>query len=240
MQSQLLSIPFDFPGIAGVHCLFSTSYTGDMSLKCDPARRGNNVRNRQAFMRKAGFSFWAEINQVHGDIIVPAHGEDTVAPEKLVDADGLYTCSPDTGLIVKTADCQPILFARDDGKAVAGLHVGWRGNAMNFPGSAVKALCRLFSCTAKSLYAVRGPSLGPAAAEFVNFEKEWPPEFAPWFDPEKRTVNLWQLTKHQLTGAGMHPDAIYSIDMCTRDMDKYFFSYRRKDPQRHISAIWFE
>lgn len=191
-------------------------------------------------MQNAGFAAWAEINQVHGNTIVPAHGEDTVDPEKLVDADGVYTCSPDTGLIIKTADCQPILFARDDGKAVAGLHVGWRGNAMNFPGSAVKTLCRLFSCTAKSLCAVRGPSLGPAASEFINFDKEWPPEFASWYSREKRTVNLWQLTRHQLVETGIEPDNIYSIDMCTRDMDKYFFSYRRKDPERHISAIWFE
>ncbi len=176
---------------------------------------------------------------MHGNVIVPARVSAIVDPENLDDADGLYTLSPHTGLIIKTADCQPILFAREDGKAVAGLHVGWRGNAINFPGTAVKELCRLFSCTAKSLRAVRGPSLGPAASEFINFSKEWPSEFARWYNADTCTVNLWQLTRQQLIDAGMDSDSIYSIDMCTYDMEDYFFSYRRKDPERHINVIWF-
>lgn len=234
------SIPFAFPGVKGVRCLFSTSRSGDMSLKGDPEKLTEAAGNRESFMREAGFSEWSENNQVHGDRLAEAEGRRTTESEELADADGLYTRTRGIGLVIKTADCQPVMLAREDGRAIAGLHVGWRGNAMNFPGTAVARLCRLFSCRPEDLLAVRGPSLGPAASEFVNFAREWPEEFAPWLRPGDKTVNLWALTRHQLEEAGLRPERIFSLDMCTRDMADCFFSYRRGDQGRMANAIWME
>jgi YfiH family protein len=43
------------------------------------------------------------------------------------EADGMFTERPGLLLAIATADCVPVLLARKDGKAVAALHVGWRG-----------------------------------------------------------------------------------------------------------------
>ena len=43
------------------------------------------------------------------------------------EADGMVTERPGLLLCIATADCVPLLLARKDGKAVAALHVGWRG-----------------------------------------------------------------------------------------------------------------
>jgi YfiH family protein len=43
------------------------------------------------------------------------------------EADGMLTERPGLLLAIATADCVPVLLARKDGKAVAALHVGWRG-----------------------------------------------------------------------------------------------------------------
>ncbi|MDR1611180.1 MAG: polyphenol oxidase family protein [Planctomycetota bacterium] len=227
------AIPFAFPGIPGVRCLFSTISAGTMT----PG--GTTAAGRRRFMRLGGFTRWAELRQVHGDRLVPA-AETPVDADGGVEADGHYTAEPGLGLIIKTADCQPILFARVGGGAVAALHVGWRGNAANFPGVAVERLCGHFSCPPEDLCAVRGPSLGPAASEFVNFHREWPKEFLPWFETATKTVNLWELTKRQLECAGLRGDRIFGLDLCTRSLPGKFFSYRRKDAGRQVAVVWID
>ncbi len=234
------AIPFAFSGLPAVRCLFTTAAAGDMT----PVRKesaGRTGENRRRLMRAAGFPRWAELHQVHGDGLIEAEGEyEPDREEELAKADGHYTFERGMGLVIQTADCQPILIARSDGGAVAALHVGWRGNAMNFPGTAVERLCRRFACRPGDLFAVRGPSLGPAASEFVNFASEWPPEFLPWYDAESRTLNLWALTRHQLAQAGLRRERIYSLDLCTKTMAGALFSYRRQESERQVAVIWME
>lgn len=233
-------IPFAFPGLPQVKCLFSTATSNNMSLWADRENPERVLKNRIRFMSAAGFSQWAEVQQVHGDRLVKVEFGTGLSAEDVEKADGLYTSNRQVGLIIKSADCQPILIARQDGKAIAALHVGWRGNSVNFPITAVQRLANLFSCAPGDMMAVRGPSLGPAASEFVNFHNEWPSEFAPWFDEKKRTVNLWLLTRHQLMEAGLKPECIFSLDLCTYDTPGLLFSHRRRDAGRQVSVIWLD
>ena len=234
------AIPFSFPGVPGVRCLFATAGAGDTALSGKATSAAAAAENRRRFMQEAGFANWAEVHQVHGDDIIPASRTDSLSEGGANQADGHYTFEKQLGLIIKTADCQPVLFCRRDGGAIAGLHVGWRGNARNLPGQAVATLCREFACAPADLLAVRGPSLGPAAAEFVNFRAEWPEEFLPWFDPETKTVDLWALTRRQLEEAGLRGDRIFGLDLCTRDTPGWFFSHRRGEAERQVSVIWRE
>jgi YfiH family protein len=59
----------------------------------------------------------------HGTHIAVADSERQDCGE----ADGMFTERPGLLLAIATADCVPVLLARKDGKAVAALHVGWRG-----------------------------------------------------------------------------------------------------------------
>ncbi|MCD8141580.1 MAG: polyphenol oxidase family protein [Planctomycetaceae bacterium] len=226
MPRQPAAIPFVFPGVPGVRCLFTTRLAGDFALREECCDR------LASFAGDVGLRRLAAMRQVHGDSVVRA--EEGEIPE----ADCLYTGELGLGLVVRAADCQPILFARTDGRMLAGLHLGWRGNARESIGAVVTRLCERFGCSPNCLAAVRGPSLGPAAAEFVNFEKEWPVSFAPWFDSTARTMDLWTLTKTQLARAGIPPGRIYALDLCTRDMPDLFFSHRRGDAGRQVGIIW--
>ena len=72
---------------------------------------------------------------------------------------------------------------------------------------------------------MRGPSLGPQRSEFVNYGKEWGPDFANWFNARDKTMNLWRLTRDQLLEAASMPDS--------------FFSYRRDGIcGRQANVIW--
>ena len=240
-------------GLARVHCVFQTRKGG---FSKPPFNDGNIaytvnddqtaiLTNRKALLGQLNqlkMSAWAEENQVHGDnMVLDAHPTD-LASKGQYDADGLTTSQSGLGLMIKTADCQPILLAHSSGKYVAALHVGWRGNRINFIAKAVKQFCEHYHVQPDQLVAVRGPSLSPAKAEFLNFELEWGNDFLPWFNQRAQTMNLWQLTQHQLAQAGLLEGNIYGIDLCTFSQSELFFSYRRDKnfSGRQASFIWIE
>lgn len=246
-------IRFDFPGVPGVHCAFQTRQGGisdgpwaggniSYEVGDDPAAV---AANRAALAASLNLSEWVEAKQVHGDVILmdpePVQLAAALAASPVAQADGLATARPGVGLVIKTADCQPILLAHESGKYVAALHAGWRGNRIGFPQSGVRAFCERYGFPPNEVLAVRGPSLGPAAAEFVNFGTEWGLDFARWFRKADRTMDLWMLTRHQLAEAGLLPERIFGLDLCTHTLTDDFFSYRRAATTgRQASIIWME
>ncbi len=243
----VMTIPFRFPGIPGVRCAFQTrkggvslGAHGGANISHDVGDRDCEVtRNRRLLMEELGIDTWCELKQVHGDAVVfdPPH----VAPEApgTLEADGSATDIPGRALVIKTADCQPILLAHVSGRYIAALHAGWRGNRIGYPQTGVALFCERYELEPVDVMAVRGPSLGPAMAEFVNFDMEWGPDWARWYSAATRTMNLWQLTRDQLQEAGIPRTNIFGLDLCTHTLADLFFSYRR-EPQggRQASLIW--
>jgi len=209
-----------------------------MSVCPEDARQAPKSRRR--LLDALGISRWAELKQVHGDDFVIDARETSPDQAAELEADGQGTKEKGLALLIKTADCQPLLFAAEDGSAVAALHVGWRGNAMNYPAVGLLAFCAAYGLEPSRVLAVRGPSLGPAAAEFVNFFEEWPPRFAAWFDEERRSMNLWRLTIDQLVSAGMRADRIFGLDLCTYSLPELFFSHRLGHTGRQASLVWIK
>jgi YfiH family protein len=235
-----LYIPFAFPGVPSVGCAFSTACAGSVSMTVCPEDTRQAPANRRRLLDALGLSRWAELKQVHGDGFVVDARETPPDQAAELEADGHCTREKGLALLIKTADCQPVLFAAEDGSAVAALHAGWRGNAVNYPASGLKAFCAAYGLEPSRVLAVRGPSLGPAAAEFVNFAEEWLPHFADWFDARQRTMDLWRLTKDQLVSAGMRADRIFGLDLCTRSLPELFFSHRLRHAGRQASLIWIK
>ena len=65
------------------------------------------------------------LHQVHGADVFDASvgGEPETAPR----ADALVTDNPEQLLLVRTADCVPVLLCSSDGRRVAAVHAGWKG-----------------------------------------------------------------------------------------------------------------
>jgi len=241
------TIPFRFPGLAGVSCAFTTRQGGASLPPYDAANLSFDVgdepahvaANRDALCARLGLGQWCELRQVHGDAL---HIEPAPTPRDAASdlaGDALATSRPGLALVIKTADCQPVLLAHEAGRFVAALHVGWRGNVRNLPGSAVARLCAHYGCAPSELFAVRGPSLGPAQAQFTNFAAEFGDPFRPYFDPAAQTMDLWRLTRDQLTAAGLAPARLFGLDRCTQSEPEHFFSYRAaKQTGRMMSLIW--
>lgn len=242
---RTLSIPFRFPELDGVQCLFTTRIAHSASGE---AVSGNVARSLPGREREAaeaisglqaehGIGAWQETRQVHGTDI--AFLEDLADPDTRPRGDALATHLSDRALVIKVADCQPVLLAHASGRAVAALHVGWRANRHNAPGLWTRAFCQRYGLEPQRIYAVRGPSLSPQRSEFIHFDREWGESFREYFHPLSKTVDLWRLTRDQLAGAGIPLEQIYGLDLCTHTVAELFYSHRRSgDPERQAGLIW--
>jgi len=162
----------------------------------------------------------ASLRQVHG-ALVHRLGVEPPGPETCGDA--LVSDRPGHLLLVRTADCVPILLSSSDGRRVAAVHAGWRGLVAGVVPAALEALGE-----AACLAAV-GPCLSLARFEVG-------PEVARAFasagladavradGPGRPHVDLRLAARLQLERGGA--TAVDVSDRCTWD-DPELFSHRR-------------
>lgn len=179
------------------------------------------------------------------------HGARVAGPEACasgVEADAVVARSGRSPIAVVTADCVPVLAAREDGRAVAAIHAGWRGLAAGVVEAGIDALRR--ESDGQSLRAAVGPHIGPCCYEVD----------APVLDalrhrlgadalgeaiadarPGHWWLDLGALTRRALEGAGVAGDAIGGFaDACTACDAERFHSYRRDGPRSGRLVHWIE
>jgi hypothetical protein len=236
---------FQFSGIKNVRCLFhGKNFNTENSLGSIAFDRGEEnkiiLENREYLFKKLSMPV-LEVHQIHSSILHFTPKQTLYAEKASLEGDGIATNSAKHALLIKTADCQPILLAHKKGQHIMALHVGWRGNRNDFILQAVAEFCKEYKLLARDLFAVRGPSLGPQEAEFTNFSAEWGDAYKEWYTVQTQTLDLWTLTRHQLKQAGLLQENIYGIDFCTKTMSKQYFSHRENNQTgRQASIIWFE
>lgn len=238
---------FKFPGVSKARCAFQFrnleegELAGNISFNVGDSEKNVEAARQNLLSQLTGIEQWSECHQVHGTSVLKEPLPTEIAGGELPEADGMMTSKKGLGLMVKTADCQPLFVADETGSCVMALHVGWKGNRAGFPQLAIKEFCKQYNVLPEKLFAVRGPSLGPAAAEFINFDTEFGPDFAQWYDPQTKRMNLWALTRWQLQEAGLPAENIFCLDMCTHENYGAFFSWRKnRNTGRQASLVWIE
>ncbi len=101
------------------------------------------------------------LDQVHSDII---HCVDA-PPDGRLEGDALITSAPGLFLVVKTADCLPVLVADETRRVVAAVHCGWRGTWKRILEQVVGELRARYGCDPGALLAALGPCIGPECYE---------------------------------------------------------------------------
>ena len=179
--------------------------------------------------------------QVHSDRVVYADGS-----ASLYDAvDGFVTDRPGVFLLVKIADCQPILFFDPVRRIAGACHAGWRGTAAGIAAETVKMMVSL-GAEPSSLIAACGPCIGSCCFEvgedFVGALKAASPELLSFVFREKRGddskifADLRRMNRHVLLGAGLEPENIFVSGECTCCDAEKFFSHRRTHGLRGTMA----
>jgi YfiH family protein len=159
----------------------------------------------------------ATLHQIHSDIAVYADREGCLA-----DGDALLSDSPGRFVGVKTADCLPILLVDERHRAVAAVHAGWRGTVTGVCLSSLRAMAARWDTQPSDVHAAIGPGIGACCFEVG-------PEVAIQFgEPFQRTrINLEQANRSQLIEAGLAPERIYPVGLCTFCQSDQFHSFRR-------------
>jgi polyphenol oxidase len=169
------------------------------------------------------------------DVFAPyqVHGREAT----LVDAetegrrrcDILLTRSPAKTLMLRYADCTPVLLADPRRKAIAAVHAGWRGSAVRAAGAAVSALADAFDSRPADLVAGIGPAIGPCCYVVGNDVVEAFSDRADLIRDGR--LNLWEANRQALVEAGVPAENIELAGMCTQCQSERFFSHRANGGQ---------
>ncbi len=79
--------------------------------------------------------------------------------------DALVTAVPAVPLLMRFADCAPILFFDPVRRVVGMAHAGWRGVVAGVVGATVRTLTERLGCDSADLWAGIGPTIGPCCYE---------------------------------------------------------------------------
>jgi len=181
------------------------------------------------------------LDQIHSDFI---HLIDKSPPKKLK-GDSLVTKLPSLLLIVRTADCLPVLIVDESRKVIAAVHCGWRGSAKRVIQKAVEKMKVHYGADPASLLVGLGPCIGFECYEvggdvFENLMKEGHPQ--EFFRPHplregKYFFDLRGANLSQALSLGVKEENVFSIERCTH-CDQNFLSFRRdKKAARMLSFI---
>ena len=214
----------DWPVSSRVRALVSTRALGDMKSEEGRGRLRTQLPADPVWLR-----------QVHGVNVV-----DAASALAGTVADASFTTRKNVVCAIQVADCMPVLFAADDGGAVAIAHAGWRGLAAGVIEATVDAM----GVAANRILAWLGPAIGPAVYEigaevraaFLERDAETESAFTP-ARPGHWRLDLYAVARQRLSALGV--TRVSGGGFCTASDAARFFSYRRdKTGERMAAAIW--
>ena len=170
------------------------------------------------------------LKQVHGTQIIES---DSLGPD--LEGDALITCSSGVPLLIKTADCIPLVMADPVTGWIAAVHAGWRGLSAGIVPAVFQRLREKGVSTSDCFVGI-GPSLGVECARFSDPTLELPKE-CHWAIRTDGHVDLWAILERQLSEAGVDFDRVEWMKVCTACTPEWFSWRRDHDSRRFGTTI---
>lgn len=177
------------------------------------------------------------LKQVHDSDVIFATSLDIGQD---VECDGCAAVEKNLKLVIKTADCVPVLLADKTKPIIAACHAGWKGALKGIVKNTVEAMRRLGSDT-QNIAAALGPSIREASygvkSDFLQTFLQYDEMALPFFTKDKKFFDLPGYVKFKLDTEGIKD--IYDCEVDTFK-DEDFLSWRRSKriaDNRNISFI---
>ena len=190
------------------------------------------MANRQAGFKALNldidrhFDSW----QVHGTDVIPVKSPRNVN-EPYQKADIILTDQPGLTLMMRFADCAPIILHDPEKKIVGLVHAGWRGTVDDVAGVAINAMKKFYGCEPKNILAGIGPSIGSDhylvnedVASIVRDLFGGGSSILQSTKDEKYHFDLWQANRLLLERKGVRQVEVAGI--CTACNLEDWFSFR--------------
>jgi hypothetical protein len=174
-----------------------------------------------------------DVWQVHGVNVVVAEAP-RLPEQPPVQADVLLTDRPGLTLLMRFADCVPILL-HDPVRKVAGIaHAGWMGTVQGVARTAVEVMQSRFGCRPGNILAAVGPSIGPDHYEIgedvgSRVRQAFGADAAGLLagDRQRMTLDLWAANRLLLEQAGVRQLEVAGL--CTACHLEDWFSHRAEN-----------
>jgi len=170
------------------------------------------------------------LRQVHSDIVrfiwrLPRAG---------LRGDAAVTDISRVFLIIKTADCLPVLIVDEKKRVIAAVHCGWKGTLRGVLEKVVREMKDRYDCSPASILAAFGPCIGDRCYEVGTEVRQsyaaagFPTSFFRQVSGRrgKYLFDLAAANRFQLLRQGIKEKNIYTVNICTHCEARYP-SYRR-------------
>ncbi|MFQ6057621.1 MAG: peptidoglycan editing factor PgeF [Anaerolineae bacterium] len=171
----------------------------------------------------------ATARQVHGSRVAVVGGED--CGRVLPATDALVTNVPGVALMLRFADCVPLLLYDPLRRAIGLAHAGWRGTVEKLAQKTVLAMVKAFGSRPRDLIAALGPAIGPCCyqvgEEVARAVREALGGGAGLLQEQSDGslhFGLWRANQRQLAAIGV--ERIEVAELCTACRVDEFFSHR--------------
>jgi len=239
-----------FDSLSSYTCLFHAMSTRTGGISPAPFHSMNlgsgtpdapeNIRKNYDLLAKSlGFDLQTVVtsHQVHGSSIarietVPQRKAPFPAEHILDGYDAFITATPGIVLMVRVADCVPVILFDPAKKALALVHAGWKGTLAGIAGKTANALGKEYGCDPENIRAGIGPAIGPCC--FMVREDVSRLFFGTFPDAgsyvrrerEGARIDLHEANRLQLLEEGLRPEHIEISPLCTACNLDLFFSHR--------------
>jgi len=174
------------------------------------------------------------LRQVHSDTVHFIEER----PQRTLRGDAAVTRLPGLLLVIRTADCLPVLLVDEKKRVVAAVHCGWKGTSRRVLEKVVLGMQERYGADPGAIMVALGPCIGKDCYEVGEdvrraFAAPELPDSA--FRPvtgrkDKFLFDLRSANRLQLLELGVKAGNIFSVDICTHCHPDYP-SYRRdRDP----------
>lgn len=169
-----------------------------------------------------------QAEQMHATDIALVSKEN--AGQKITGVDGLITNSQDISLMLRIADCAPIIIYDPKKHALGLVHSGWRGTIGKISLVAVQSMMRHFGSNPTDLIVGIGPCIDKQKIDRTPMQNDLP-EWKEFIDSEgtKFTVDLVGFIKHTLTKTGVSIHNIEVSGINTTSSNEYFSYQKSKE-----------
>ncbi|MBI3942109.1 MAG: peptidoglycan editing factor PgeF [Chloroflexi bacterium] len=166
---------------------------------------------------------------VHGNDILEAGAKGA----RLGQADGVITNISEIPLLMRSADCVPVLVYDPEHRAVGLAHAGWRGTLSGVTYNLVQQMGRVYSSRPEALLAGIGPSIGPCCyqvgPEVVAAVRQTFTDADALLHPQRDGsyhFDLWKANERWLKRALV--GSVEHSSQCTACQVHNWFSHRRE------------
>ncbi len=183
----------------------------------------------------SAYPFIASLKQIHSTRVVVFDGPMKAEVLSQGEGDAMVTNQPQFLLVVRTADCVPVLLVDQKAGIIGAIHAGWRGAVDGIVSKTIQTCVEHFGSDVAQMHLAIGPSIGSCCYE-VDAQVIDPLQagYPDWQGVLQETtegkgmLDLKKLVWHQVLASGIPEHQVERIEECTHCRDDLFYSYRRE------------